>query len=484
MPTRRDDGRAEVTDVSAPTRTEVEVMARRNGGRAGTTSAATRTRTEAGVSTRLGGERVVASADGAMPTRTKAKAAAMSGGERTMAGDTTPPVRKKAKRAASPPRGRKVSTAPRQSKTRVVPSPGDDNEQAVHRVGPIFGGDGESTASATVEMNGQRQAAVDEQIRRRAHEPTLQLTDTEITSAQAKSRLVQRLLEAGMHRGMKVERRHGLVLIKTTKGRRVILPPELWAVAFKEHHDSVWAGHLRAPHTYARIAQVYWWPDLQQQVRRWVRGCQECGSRKARPREVVPPLRSLRGGEVGDRWALDVAGPLPTSDGGQRYVIAAVECVTRYAVATTVQQHTADKVAEFLMRHVVLKFGPFRELLTDGAPELTGKAIERLVVLLQAQQTNPVPYRLQMVGLVERFHRTWKDWVSTYMNDDRQHDWDTWVDFAVYAYNSAQHSTVKPERAHDGQATAQPERAVTLHERGRSWRVERVPSATTGGDVQ
>ncbi|KAE8952704.1 hypothetical protein PR001_g33177, partial [Phytophthora rubi] len=219
--------------------------------------------------------------------------------------------------------------------------------------------------------------------------------------------------------------------------------PELWAVAFKEHHDSVWAGHLRAPHTYARIAQVYWWPDLQQQVRRWVRGCQECGSRKARPREVVPPLRSLRGGEVGDRWALDVAGPLPTSDGGQRYVIAAVEYVTRYAVATTVQQHTADKVAEFLMRYVVLKFGPFRELLTDGAPELTGKAIERLVVLLQAQQTNPVPYRPQMVGLVERFHRTWKDCVSTYMNDDRQHDWDTWVDFAVYAYNSAQHSTVK-----------------------------------------
>ncbi|KAE8899085.1 hypothetical protein PF005_g22095 [Phytophthora fragariae] len=95
------------------------------------------------------------------------------------------------------------------------------------------------------------------------------------------------------------------------------------------------------------------------------------------------------------------------------------------------------------MRHVVLKFGPFRELLTDGAPELTGKAIEQLVVLLQAQQTNPVPYRPQMVGLVERFHRTWKDCVSTYMNDDRQHDWDTWVDFAVYAYNSAQHSTVK-----------------------------------------
>jgi hypothetical protein len=137
-----------------------------------------------------------------------------------------------------------------------------------------------------------------------------------------------------------------------------------------------------------------------------------------------------------------VAGPLPTSDGGERYVIAAVEYVTRYAVAITTTRHTAEDVAAFLMKQIVLKFGPFRELLTDGAPELAGTAIEQLVVMLQARQTNPVPYRPQMIGLVERFHRTWKDCVATYMSMDSQRDWDVWVDFALYAYNSGQHSTV------------------------------------------
>ncbi|KAE8972323.1 hypothetical protein PR001_g26646, partial [Phytophthora rubi] len=183
---------------------------------------------------------------------------------------------------------------------------------------------------------------------------------------------VWRSERAGEHKGMKVERRHGLVLIITAAGQRVVLPPELWPVVFKECHDF--------------------------EVKQWVRGCQECGSRKARSREIVPPLRSIKSGDVGDRWALDVAGPLPTSDGGPRYVIAALEYVTRYAVAVTVKQHTFENVAEFLMKHVVLRFGPFRELLTDGAPELTGKVIEELVVLLQAQQINPVPYRPQMIG--------------------------------------------------------------------------------------
>lgn len=271
---------------------------------------------------------------------------------------------------------------------------------------------------------------------------TLQVTDDEIVEAQRDSRLVKKLKEKGEYGGMQIRQMYGLMVIETPRGRRVVLPPSLWSVIFKEMHGSVWAGHLRGPHTYSRVSRLYWWPNLQREVNAWVRGCPECGSRKARPREVVPPLRSIRGGDVGDRWALDVAGPFPVADGGQRYVIAALEYVTRYAVARCVERHTAESVAQFLLEDVVLKFGVFRELLTDGAPELTGYAIESLVNMLQARQINPVPYRPQMIGLVERYHRSWKDTVAMFMTEETQNDWNLWVKFAVYSYNSARHSTV------------------------------------------
>ncbi|KAE9340254.1 hypothetical protein PR003_g10587 [Phytophthora rubi] len=121
---------------------------------------------------------------------------------------------------------------------------------------------------------------------RRPSEPTLQLTDADIVEAQAKSRLVQRLAESGEHQDKKVTKAFGLALIETLKGRRVVLPPALWATVFKENHDSIWAGHLRATHTHARIARLYCWPNLEREVKRWVAGCQECGSRKARPRPL------------------------------------------------------------------------------------------------------------------------------------------------------------------------------------------------------
>jgi hypothetical protein len=156
----------------------------------------------------------------------------------------------------------------------------------------------------------------DDQVTEVAAVPTLQVTDSEIREAQNQSQLVKKLRTAGNHQGMKVEQAFRLTLIHTHNGRRVMLPPALWAAVFKECHDSVWAGHLRALHTYARIARLYWWPRMQQDVRRWVAGCQECGSRLARPKVVIPPLRSLRGGDVGDRWALDVTGPFPIAAGG------------------------------------------------------------------------------------------------------------------------------------------------------------------------
>ncbi|OWY90613.1 Gag-pol fusion protein [Phytophthora megakarya] len=131
---------------------------------------------------------------------------------------------------------------------------------------------------------------------------------------------------------------------------------------------------------------------------------------------------NLRGRDVCDRWTLDVAGPFPKAGGGERYVVAAVEYVTRYVVAVATEQHTAEHIAAFLMNEIVLKFGVFRELLTDGAPELTGRVVEQLALMLQPDQTNPVPYIPQMIGLVERFHRTWKDCVSLYMQHDEQDD--------------------------------------------------------------
>ncbi|GMF50237.1 unnamed protein product [Phytophthora fragariaefolia] len=119
---------------------------------------------------------------------------------------------------------------------------------------------------------------------------------------------------------------------------------------------------------------------------------------------------------------------------------AAVEYTTMYAVAEAVPEHTAKTIARFLMNRVVLVYGPMMEIMMDGAREFGSKVITELLALMQVKQATPVPYRPNLLGLVERFHRTWKDILSLYVNEE-QDDWDDFVPSALYAYNSSTHAT-------------------------------------------
>ncbi|OWZ13385.1 Gag-pol fusion protein [Phytophthora megakarya] len=200
--------------------------------------------------------------------------------------------------------------------------------------------------------------------------PPLQLTDIQIISAQKSSRFVQKLVKNVTYQCKKIE----------TRSELVSAAKKACCTGTRAHtHRSVWSGHLRCSHTDGRVSQLYWWPKLQTEVNQWVRDCPECSRRKARPWEIIPPLGSIRGAVVGDPWALDVAGPFSIAASGDRYVGATVEYVTRYAVASCVERHTAESVATFLMEEVVLKFEGFRELMTDGTPEMVGEVIDKLV---------------------------------------------------------------------------------------------------------
>ncbi|OWY99681.1 Cyclic AMP-dependent protein kinase [Phytophthora megakarya] len=71
----------------------------------------------------------------------------------------------------------------------------------------------------------------------------------------------------------------------------------------------------------------------------------------------------------------------------------------------------------------------------DGAPELNGHVIDALVDLLQTKKLMPGSF----VGMVERFHCSWKGMMAVYVAEV-QNDCDHWVHCAAYTYNGAWHS--------------------------------------------
>lgn len=140
-------------------------------------------------------------------------------------------------------------------------------------------------------------------------------------------------------------------------------------------------------------------------------------------------------GTLVNRWALDIAGPFPASRDGNVFVIAVVEYVSIYALAKPVKRRDAFTMARFLNEVIVMKYGLFRELLSDRASEFTGSTLKHLSTLLQVKPSHPVPYRPCMMGLIERFNRTWNDLVPMCVNEQQQ-DWGEWLPITTFAYNS------------------------------------------------
>ena len=62
--------------------------------------------------------------------------------------------------------------------------------------------------------------------------------------------------------------------------------------------------------------------------------------------------------------------------------------------------------------------------------------------LLRIKKVQTTPFRPESNGGLERSHRVLAEYLRHYVSED-QTDWDEWVPYAVYVYNSTVHSTTK-----------------------------------------
>ncbi|KMQ88506.1 hypothetical protein RF55_11997 [Lasius niger] len=77
-------------------------------------------------------------------------------------------------------------------------------------------------------------------------------------------------------------------------------------------HDDPAAGHLDIAKTMARIAQLYYWPEMFRDIARYVRACTTCMAHKASQQR---PAGNLQATPVIAPWqqvSIDLVGPAPT----------------------------------------------------------------------------------------------------------------------------------------------------------------------------
>ena len=221
----------------------------------------------------------------------------------------------------------------------------------------------------------------------------------------------------------------------------MVLPSRLRQGIMLEYHDGALGGHLSTRKSIKRIRDKYYWPDMEKEIKEWCENCKICQTRKDTGRQPKVPLKPLPVVLAPmEQVAMDVVGPLPLTEQGNKYIIVFSDYFTKWPEAYAMTDQKSETIAQIFVEKIVYRYGVPRKLLTDRGTNFLSNLMEDISKIFNITRIYTSPYHPQTDGLVERFNQTLLKMLACYTNAN-QSDWDVHIPSCLFAYRNAVHAS-------------------------------------------
>nr|CAD2205734.1 unnamed protein product [Meloidogyne enterolobii] len=224
---------------------------------------------------------------------------------------------------------------------------------------------------------------------------------------------------------------------------RIYVPASLRSLIFDSFHISILGGgHMNLRKTIHKCSRRYYWPKMYSDILIWTKQCLICQLRHNPIPLYKAEMRSVPANTLFARIGLDIAGPLPLTEMGNRHILNIICWFTKYVIAIPVPNTKSQTIAYALFKNVYLKFGGCTEILTDNATTFTSEFFKSFCSLLYINKTYSTPYHSQGNSVTERSFRTFHNILAKYINP-KEPNFDEFLDAATFCYNTSVHETTK-----------------------------------------
>jgi len=202
-------------------------------------------------------------------------------------------------------------------------------------------------------------------------------------------------------------------------------------------HDSLVAGHFGQQKTIEILTWDFYWKDLTDWIRDYVRSCDECQNSKSPGQaksgllqpEVVPYAA----------WSsitTDFITQLPELQ-GKTQIMEVGDRFTKMAHFISFHENaTAKEVADIILWEVWKLHGLPTEIISDLDARCSGEFWESLFKMLGVKPRMSTAYHPQTDGQTERTNQVLEGYLQTFVNYD-QDDWYQLLPLAHHAYNNS-----------------------------------------------
>ncbi|CDS12577.1 hypothetical protein LRAMOSA11497 [Lichtheimia ramosa] len=227
----------------------------------------------------------------------------------------------------------------------------------------------------------------------------------------------------------------------------------------RQIHDG--HGHFGINASWARLYHSYWWPNVFQQLKDFIKTCKECQLfapvSKPHATRKVPVYRLFQ------RFALDYVGPLPETSAGNRYLLVGVECYSNWPLARAFKSPSAENVSTFIYEDICSQFGPPLEILSDNGSAFIQTGIEIALDKLGTKHLYTAPYRPQTNGRCEHLNGVIMSSLRK-LTYEHPTEWDLHVPSVLFSYRTKSHESlgISPFELLYGQAVNVPTDDILL----------------------
>ena len=213
-----------------------------------------------------------------------------------------------------------------------------------------------------------------------------------------------------------------------------------------------------------KLKHTYYWPGMKEDVVNYCNSCDVCVARKTPSIPKRAPLKSFQVREPMEKIAIDIIGPLPISQNGNRLFLVLVDCFTKWTEAYALSNQEASSIANVIVKEFICRFGTPLQILSDQGTNFQSKLFSEVCNLLMIDKINTSSMRPQANGIVERFNRTLQAMLTSQCEKE-QKTWDRYLPQLMMAYRASQNSSTRltPNRLMLGKEIVLPASLVTGH---------------------
>lgn len=209
-----------------------------------------------------------------------------------------------------------------------------------------------------------------------------------------------------------------------------------------ENHDTLLGGHVGTSRLLRKLRRSYYWTNMKGTINNFVKRCTKCIQNKHKLNtkeafvETTTPVRPF------DVVSIDTIGPFTKSTSGNRYALTAQCELTKFIIVAPIIDKQAKTLAKAFVENCILVHGCPIEIKSDMGTEYKNEIFQNICNFLDVEQKFSTAYHPETIGSLERNHRCLNEFLRHFINEQKD-DWDTWLPYYVFSYNTTPHSTLQ-----------------------------------------